>query len=39
MPTNMTPDQMKRLVREHFEDFVNNRKGGSHPQEHDCRFL
>ncbi len=25
MPTNLTPDQMKKFVREHFEDFVNNR--------------
>jgi predicted ester cyclase len=26
MPTSLTPDQMKQLVRRHFEDFVNNRK-------------
>ena len=23
MPTSLTPDQMKQLVRSHFEDFVN----------------
>jgi predicted ester cyclase len=26
MPTNLTPDEMKRRVRSHFEDFVNARK-------------
>jgi predicted ester cyclase len=26
MPTSLTSDQMKQLVRGHFEDFVNNRK-------------
>jgi predicted ester cyclase len=26
MPTSLTPDQMKQLVRSHFEDFVNHRK-------------
>lgn len=26
MPTHLTLDQMKELVRRHFEDFVNNRK-------------
>jgi predicted ester cyclase len=25
MATNLTPDQMKQLVRSHFEDFVNKR--------------
>jgi predicted ester cyclase len=25
MSTNLTPDQMKQIVRKHFEDFVNNR--------------
>src|SRR5258708_37200676 len=25
MATNMTPDQMKQFVRNHFEDFVNKR--------------
>jgi predicted ester cyclase len=25
MATSLTPDQMKRFVRAHFEDFVNNR--------------
>ena len=25
MPTNLTPDQMKQFVRNHFEDFVNKR--------------
>jgi predicted ester cyclase len=25
MATNLTLDQMKQLVRDHFEDFVNNR--------------
>ena len=25
MSTNLTPDQMKQMVRKHFEDFVNNR--------------
>jgi predicted ester cyclase len=25
MPTNFTPEQMKQLVRNHFEDFVNRR--------------
>ncbi len=25
MATNLTPDQMKQLVRDHFEDFVNKR--------------
>ncbi|SRR5579871_100284 len=25
MPTNLTPEQMKQFVRNHFEDFVNNR--------------
>ena len=27
MPTNLTLDKMKKLVRSHFEDFVNNRNG------------
>lgn len=26
MATDLTPEQMKRFVREHFEDFVNRRK-------------
>lgn len=26
MATNLSPDEMKRRVREHFEDFVNRRK-------------
>jgi hypothetical protein len=26
MAKNLTPDQMQRFVRQHFEDFVNNRK-------------
>jgi predicted ester cyclase len=26
MPTNLTPEQMKQLVRTHVEDFVNNRR-------------
>ena len=26
MPTNLTPAEMKKLVIQHFEDFVNNRK-------------
>src|ERR1700719_3313545 len=25
MSTNLTPDQMKQIVRKHLEDFVNNR--------------
>jgi predicted ester cyclase len=25
MATTLTPEQMKRFVRDHFEDFVNNR--------------
>lgn len=25
MATELTPDQMKRFVKEHFEEFVNNR--------------
>ena len=25
MPTDLTPEQMKQFVREHFEDFVNKR--------------
>jgi predicted ester cyclase len=25
MPTTLTPEQMKRFVRDHFEDFVNKR--------------
>ena len=25
MATNLAPDQMKQLVRSHFEDFVNKR--------------
>jgi predicted ester cyclase len=25
MPTQLTPDQMKTFVRDHFEDFVNKR--------------
>lgn len=25
MPTHLTPEQMKQLVRSHFEDFVNKR--------------
>lgn len=25
MSTNLTPNQMKQIVRKHFEDFVNNR--------------
>ena len=25
MATNLTPDQMKRFVRAHFEEFVNNK--------------
>jgi predicted ester cyclase len=25
MPTDLTPDQMKAIVRSHFEDFVNRR--------------
>jgi predicted SnoaL-like aldol condensation-catalyzing enzyme len=25
MPTNLLPDQMKRVVRDHFEEFVNKR--------------
>lgn len=28
MATNLTPDQMKQLVRSHFEDFVNKRNAG-----------
>lgn len=26
MATSLTPDQMKAFVRQHFEDFVNNRR-------------
>jgi predicted ester cyclase len=26
LATDLTPEQMKRFVREHFEDFVNRRK-------------
>jgi len=26
MATNLSPEQMKQLVRNHFEDFVNRRK-------------
>ena len=26
MATQLTPEEMKQLVRSHFEDFVNNRK-------------
>jgi len=26
MPTRLTPEQKKQFVRNHFEDFVNNRK-------------
>ena len=26
MPTNLSPEQMKQRVRDHFEDFVNRRK-------------
>jgi predicted ester cyclase len=26
MATKLSPEQMKQLVKEHFEDFVNNRK-------------
>lgn len=26
MATQLTPDEMKALVRQHFEDFVNNKK-------------
>ena len=26
MPTNLSPSEMKLLVRRHFEDFVNNKK-------------
>jgi len=26
MPTTLTTDEMKAMVRSHFEDFVNNRK-------------
>ena len=26
MPTDLTPDQMKRFVKDHFEDFVNRRQ-------------
>lgn len=25
MPTHLTPDQMRQLVRDHFEEFVNKR--------------
>src|SRR5262249_570790 len=25
MPTNLTPDQMRQFVRDHFEEFVNRR--------------
>ncbi len=25
MPTDLTPAEMKRFVRDHFEEFVNNR--------------
>jgi predicted ester cyclase len=28
MPTNLTPDQMKQFVRDHFEEFVNKRNAG-----------
>ncbi len=28
MATNLTLDQIKQLVRSHFEDFVNNRNAG-----------
>jgi predicted ester cyclase len=28
MPTHLTPDEMKRFVISHFEDFVNQRKSG-----------
>jgi len=26
MPTDLTPDQMKKFVRDHFDDFVNRRQ-------------
>ena|SRR5579859_1888239 len=26
MPTQLTPDEMKAFVRQHFEDFINNKK-------------
>lgn len=29
MATHLTPEQMKRFVREHFEDFVNRRNAAA----------
>lgn len=29
MATHLTPDQMKQLVRDHFEDFVNKRNSAA----------
>ena len=29
MATKLTPEKMKQLVRDHFEDFVNRRKASS----------
>lgn len=26
MPTHLTADEMKALIRQHFEDFVNNKR-------------
>jgi len=39
MPTQLTPEQMKKIVREHFEDFVNRRDPGAIRRNMTANFL
>ena len=34
MPTHLTADEMKALVRQHFEDFVNNKRAEGNSRQH-----